>query len=122
MATGFSQADYGAEQLAFEINIVARNCPHRRRSASPGHRATAVRRRAMGPTNKTLSMSPRVEDPGFREITFDFLAGVYHQQAKALVAGGADFILVETIFDTLNAKAAIFAVRQLERELAREFP
>jgi 5-methyltetrahydrofolate--homocysteine methyltransferase len=77
---------------------------------------------AIGPTNKTLSLSPQVEDPGFREIDFDELAEVYREQAAALVQGGADFILVETVFDTLNAKSAIYAVRQLERELGRDIP
>ncbi len=77
---------------------------------------------AIGPTNKTLSLSPDVEDPGFREIDFDHLVAVYHDQASALIEGGADFILVETIFDTLNAKAAIFAVKQLEAELGRDVP
>ena len=77
---------------------------------------------AIGPTNKTLSLSPDVEDPGYREITFDHLVEVYRQQAAGLVKGGADFILIETVFDTLNAKAGIFAVKKLERELGREVP
>src|SRR3546814_3942590 len=76
----------------------------------------------MGPTNKTLSLSPQVEDPGFREVTFDEVKQVYHEQAAALIEGGADFILVETVFDTLNCKAAIMAVRELERDLGREVP
>ncbi len=77
---------------------------------------------AMGPTNKTLSLSPDVEDPGFREITFDFLAETYAEQAAALLEGGADFILIETIFDTLNAKAAIYAVLQLARQRKQDVP
>ena len=67
----------------------------------------------MGPTNKTLSLSPDVNDPGYREVDFDFVSNVYAQQAAALIAGGADFILIETVFDTLNAKAAIHGVRSL---------
>lgn len=118
-----SQADYGAQGLVAEINHaaakIARELADEFSEADGRPRFVAG---AIGPTNKTLSMSPKVEDPGFREIDFDFLAEVYQEQAQALVAGGADFILVETIFDTLNAKAAIFAVRALERELSREIP
>ncbi|MFX6258348.1 homocysteine S-methyltransferase family protein, partial [Acinetobacter baumannii] len=66
---------------------------------------------AIGPTNKTLSLSPDVNDPGFREVDWDTLVEVYREQAEALVEGGADFILIETVFDTLNAKAGIMAVR-----------
>jgi 5-methyltetrahydrofolate--homocysteine methyltransferase len=77
---------------------------------------------AMGPTNKTLSLSPDVEDPGFREVTYDEIVAVYVEQARALIEGGADFILIETVFDTLNCKAAIMAVKQLERELGQDIP
>lgn len=122
-ANRISQADYGAEHLADEINRAAAGIA---RAIADEMTAEDSRPRfvagAIGPTNKTLSLSPNVEDPGFREIDFDYLAEVYREQAAALMEGGADFILVETIFDTLNAKAAIFAVRQLERELAREVP
>ena len=77
---------------------------------------------AIGPTNKTLSLSPDVEDPGYREIDFDELVAVYKEQAAALIEGGVDFILIETVFDTLNAKAGIMAVKQLERDLGRDIP
>jgi 5-methyltetrahydrofolate--homocysteine methyltransferase len=77
---------------------------------------------AIGPTNKTLSLSPDVNDPGYREIEWDHLVDVYKEQAAALVEGGADFILIETVFDTLNAKAGIMAVKQLEADLGREVP
>ncbi|MGH6786030.1 MAG: homocysteine S-methyltransferase family protein, partial [Novosphingobium sp.] len=77
---------------------------------------------AIGPTNKTLSLSPDVNDPGFREVDFDTVTEVYREQAAALVEGGADFVLIETVFDTLNAKAGIMAVKQLEAELGREVP
>ena len=122
-ANRISQADYGAEGLVAEINRVSAGIA--RRLADQLTAATGRRRfvaGAIGPTNKTLSLSPRVEDPGFREIDFDFLSSVYREQADALVKGGADFILVETIFDTLNAKAAICAVRELEREIGCEIP
>jgi 5-methyltetrahydrofolate--homocysteine methyltransferase len=122
-ANRISQADYGAEELVGEINLaaarIARELADEFASADGRQRFVAG---AIGPTNKTLSLSPEVEDPGYREIDFDTLANVYREQAAALVAGGADFILVETIFDTLNAKAAIYAVRTLERELGREVP
>jgi 5-methyltetrahydrofolate--homocysteine methyltransferase len=117
-----SQADYAAEGLVREINLAAARIARGLADEfSAGGRPRFVAG-AIGPTNKTLSLSPKVEDPGFREIDFDFLADVYAEQAEALVEGGADFILVETIFDTLNAKAAIYAVRRLERELGREIP
>jgi 5-methyltetrahydrofolate--homocysteine methyltransferase len=122
-ANRISQADYGAEPLVGPINVaaagIARALANEFSAADGRPRFVAG---AIGPTNKTLSLSPRVEDPGFREIDFDYLVTTYREQAAALIEGGADFILVETIFDTLNAKAAIFAVRELERELGRELP
>ncbi|MFC3099696.1 homocysteine S-methyltransferase family protein [Altererythrobacter lauratis] len=122
-ANRISQADYGAEGLVPDINLASAKIA---RAAADRFAAADGRRRyvagAMGPTNKTLSLSPRVEDPGYREISFDYLAEVYREQAAALAEGGVDFILVETVFDTLNAKAAIYAVRQLGRELGRDIP
>lgn len=76
----------------------------------------------MGPTNKTASISPDVNNPGYRAITFDQLREAYHQQAKALLEGGADLLLVETVFDTLNAKAALFAIQELFDQLGRQVP
>ena len=77
---------------------------------------------ALGPTNKTLSLSPDVNDPGFREVDFDQVKAVYREQIDALVDGGVDFILIETIFDTLNAKSAIMATLEAEQALGRELP
>ena len=118
-----SQADYGAEALVTDINIksarIARELADEFAAKDGRPRFVAG---AIGPTNKTLSLSPDVEDPGYREITFDYLTGVYREQAAALMEGGADFILIETIFDTLNAKAGIMAVRQLSDELGRDVP
>ena len=118
-----SKADYGAEHLVRDINVesarLARGVADEFAAADGRQRFVAG---AIGPTNKTLSLSPDVEDPGYREIDWDFLVEVYREQAAALVEGGADFILIETIFDTLNAKAGIMAVRQLEAELGREVP
>ena len=120
-ANRISQADYGAEGLVRDINISAariiREAIDARNDGGPRFVAGAV-----GPTNKTLSLSPDVEDPGFREVTFDEIVDVYREQCAALVEGGADFILIETVFDTLNCKAAIMAVKQLERELNRDIP
>ncbi len=122
-ANRISHADYGAEHLVREINLASARLA---RKVADEFAAKDGRPRfvagAIGPTNKTLSLSPDVNDPGFREIDWDHLVEVYHEQAAALVDGGADFILIETVFDTLNAKAGIMAVKQLEHELGREVP
>ena len=122
-ANRISQADYGAEHLVREINYASAQLARRMadqyaaKDGKPRFVAGAI-----GPTNKTLSMSPDVNDPGYREIDWDTLVDVYHQQAAALVEGGADFILIETVFDTLNAKAGVMAVKRLEQALGHEVP
>ena len=122
-ANRISQADYGAEGLVREIKVASAGLARRvadeftARDGRPRFVAGAI-----GPTNKTLSLSPDVNDPGYREIDWDTLVDVYKEQAAALVEGGADFILIETVFDTLNAKAGIMAVKKLEAELGREVP
>lgn len=122
-ANRISQADYAAEHLVREINLASAQLARRiadeyeQKDSRPRFVAGAI-----GPTNKTLSLSPDVNDPGYREIDWDTLVDVYREQADALVEGGADFILIETVFDTLNAKAGIMAVKQLEAELGREVP
>ncbi|MEI6418903.1 MAG: homocysteine S-methyltransferase family protein, partial [Sphingomonadales bacterium] len=112
-ANRISQADYGAEHLVEAINAAAaritRQCADAATAADGKPRWVAG---ALGPTNKTLSLSPRVSDPGFREVHFDEVKAVYRQQIEALLAGGVDFILIETVFDTLNAKAAAFAAAE----------
>jgi len=122
-ANRISQADYAAEDQVAAINIasgkIARALAEEYETKDGRPRFVAG---AIGPTNKTLSLSPDVEDPGFREIDFDELTAVYKEQAGALIEGGCDFILIETVFDTLNAKAGIMAVKQLETELGREVP
>ncbi len=122
-ANRISQADYAAEHLVRDINLASARLA---RSIADEYQAKDGRPRfvagAIGPTNKTLSLSPDVNDPGYREIDWDTLVDVYHEQAVALVEGGADFVLVETVFDTLNAKAAIMSVKRLEQELGREVP
>ena len=122
-ANRISQADYDAEHLVHEINVSAARII--REAVDEAMAKDGVPRfvaGAMGPTNKTLSLSPDVEDPGFREVTYDEIVDVYVEQARALIEGGADFILIETVFDTLNCKAAIMAVKQLERELRQDIP
>ena len=119
-ANRISQADYAAEHLVREINLastqLARRIADEYQSKDGKPRFVAG---AIGPTNKTLSLSPDVNDPGYREIDWDTLVDVYHEQAAALIEGGADFILLETVFDTLNAKAGVMAVKRLEAELGR---
>lgn len=122
-ANRISQADYGAQHLVREINVESAKLARRvadefaAKDGRPRFVAGAI-----GPTNKTLSLSPDVNDPGFREIDWDHLVDVYAEQVEALIEGGADFILIETVFDTLNAKAGIMAVRHVEQKLGREIP
>ncbi len=122
-ANRISQADYDAEHLVHEINVSAARII--REAIDAAIAKDGIPRfvaGAMGPTNKTLSLSPDVEDPGFREVTYDEIVAVYVEQARGLIEGGADFILIETVFDTLNCKAAIMAIKQLERELGQDIP
>jgi 5-methyltetrahydrofolate--homocysteine methyltransferase len=118
-ANSISQADYGAEALVGEINRAAARITREVADRDGKRRWVAG---ALGPTNKTLSLSPDVNDPGFREVDFDQVKHVYREQIDALVEGGVDFILIETIFDTLNAKAAIMATLDAEQDLGRELP
>jgi 5-methyltetrahydrofolate--homocysteine methyltransferase len=118
-ANAISQADYGAESLVADINRAAARITREVADRDGKRRWVAG---AMGPTNKTLSLSPNVNDPGYREVDFDQVKSVYREQVDALVEGGVDFILVETIFDTLNAKAAIMATLEAEQALGRELP
>jgi 5-methyltetrahydrofolate--homocysteine methyltransferase len=122
-STKISQGDYGAEHLVRDLNLA--NARANRKIADE-YAAKDGRPRfvagAIGPTNKTLSLSPDVNDPGFREITFDYLKDVYREQVDALVEGGVDFILIETVFDTLNAKAGIMAVLEAQAALGRDLP
>lgn len=120
-ANSISQADYGAESLVGEINeAAARIIRDVVDSANDGRRRWVAG--AIGPTNKTLSLSPDVNDPGYREVEFDQVKAVYREQIDALVRGGIDFVLIETVFDTLNCKAAIMAALEAELALGRELP
>ncbi len=116
-AQKISLADYDMQSLAYEINIEAAKCA---RTAVEEFRAEHPERAgegkwvagAIGPLNKTLSLSPDVNNPGFRALTFDEAVAAYYEQVRGLVDGGVDLLLIETIFDTLNAKAAIYAVKK----------
>ena len=122
-ANRISQADYGAEDQVAEINRAAARIT---RKVADRHAATDGKPRwvagALGPTNKTLSLSPNVNDPGYREVDFDQVKAIYREQIDALVEGGVDFVLIETVFDTLNCKAAIMAALEAEQALGRELP
>ena len=123
-ATRVSQAEYGLEALAYELNVegarlVRRLCDEytARNPARPRYCAGVL-----GPTSRTLSISPDVNDPGYRNVSFDALVDDYYDSAKGLLEGGADLLLIETIFDTLNAKAAVFAIERLFEDLGRRWP
>ncbi|BDD10176.1 methionine synthase [Fulvitalea axinellae] len=120
--TTIAQADYQLEHLAYDINFesakLAREVADEFTAKEP-HKPRFVAG-SIGPTNRTASISPDVNDPGYRAVTFDQLVEAYHEQCRGLVDGGADILLVETVFDTLNAKAALFAIQNLfdERNIA----
>ena len=118
-STSIAQADYDMQPLAYELNVAAAKCA---RNAVNKFLATSKDDEprfiagAIGPLNKTLSLSPDVNNPGYRAVTFDEVANAYYEQVKGLVDGGVDLLLIETIFDTLNAKAAIYAIKKYFRE------
>lgn len=123
-ANPISQEDYNLQDFSYELNLASakvakeaadeftRNDPNKPRFVAG----------AIGPTNKTLSLSPDVEDPGFRGITFDALVNAYTEQVRGLIDGGVDTLLVETVFDTLNCKAAIYAIHQYCRKIGKKIP
>ncbi len=122
-STSIAQADYGLENIAYELNAagarLARDAADivTREDGRPRFVAGAI-----GPTNRTASISPNVADPAYRAVTFDDLRKAYAEQVRGLMDGGADFILIETIFDTLNAKAAIYAIDEIAAERGRHIP
>jgi len=111
-STSIAQADYDMQTLAYELNVASAKCARKAIELS-GKQAWVAG--AIGPLNKTLSLSPDVNNPGFRAVTFDDVAAAYTEQIKGLVDGGVDVLLIETIFDTLNAKAAIYAIKNYFR-------
>jgi 5-methyltetrahydrofolate--homocysteine methyltransferase len=110
-----SLADYGMESLAYEINVAAAKIA-KEATKGIGSGEQKFVAGAIGPLNKTLSLSPDVNNPGYRALTFDEAVAAYYEQVTGLVDGGVDLLLIETIFDTLNAKAAIFAIKKYFRE------
>ncbi|HET7708564.1 MAG TPA: homocysteine S-methyltransferase family protein [Sphingomicrobium sp.] len=122
-ANRISQADYAAEGLAADMNRASARIMREvadRYSAADGRPRWVAG--AIGPTNKTLSLSPDVNDPAYREVDFDTVKAVYREQIDALVEGGVDFVLIETVFDTLNCKAGVMAALEAEQALGRELP
>lgn len=117
-STSIAQADYEMQSLAYELNVAAAKCA---RSAADEYNAKDPSKPryvagAIGPLNKTLSLSPDVNNPGYRAVTFDEVADAYYEQIEGLIDGGVDILLIETIFDTLNAKAAIYAIAKYYRD------
>ena len=123
-STAIAQADYGLEAIAFDLNVEAARIA--RRAASEWSDRTPDKPRfvagAIGPTNRTLSLSPDVNDPAYRAVTFEEIRAAYEVQTRGLMEGGVDLLLVETIFDTLNAKAALVAIDDAFRALGRRLP
>jgi 5-methyltetrahydrofolate--homocysteine methyltransferase len=122
--TTIAQADYHLEDAVYDLNYesarIAREVANEFTAREP-HKPRFVAG-AMGPTNKTASISPDVNNPGYRAISFDELAAAFKQQAKALMDGGVDLLLLETVIDTLNVKAALFAIQELFGETGKEVP
>lgn len=125
-AQAISMADYDMQSLAYEINVAAAKIAKeaviefvKETGAPAGEHFVAG---AIGPMNKTLSLSPDVNNPGYRAVTFDEVADAYYEQIKGLADGGVDILLVETIFDTLNAKAAIYAINKYSRDTKQKLP
>ncbi len=123
-SNAISLIDYGLEELAYELNFeAAKNAREvineilQEDTSTPRWIAGAI-----GPTNKTASMSPKVEDPGYRDVNFDDLVEIYTEQIRGLIDGGVDLLLIETIFDTLNAKAAVFAADEILKERGLDIP
>jgi 5-methyltetrahydrofolate--homocysteine methyltransferase len=123
-STSIAQADYDMQDLAYELNYesarIAKMVADEFTTANPNKPRYVAG--AIGPTNRTASISPDVNNPGFRAVSFEELSAAYYEQAKGLVEGGVDILLVETIFDTLNAKAALFAIDQLFEEIGQKLP
>ncbi len=122
--TSIAQEDYDLAKSAYDINYhgakIAKEVADEFTAKEPNKPRFVAG--SIGPTNRTLSISPDVNDPGFRAVTFEEMVGAYKEQVKGLIDGGSDLLLVETIFDTLNAKAALFAIDEVQQELGTELP
>jgi 5-methyltetrahydrofolate--homocysteine methyltransferase len=121
-STSIAMADYDMQEYAYELNVAAANCAREAIEQFKLKHPTTTEKYiagSIGPLNKTLSLSPDVNNPGFRAVTFDEVVVAYTEQIKGLVDGGVDLLLVETIFDTLNAKAAIFSIKEYFRKIGK---
>jgi len=122
-STRVAQADYGMESLVYELNFeAAKLCREAARESEAKHNRKHFVAGALGPTNRTASISPDVNNPGFRAVSFDELREAYAEAARGLIDGGVDILIVETIFDTLNAKAALFGIDEVFDEIGRTLP
>ena len=122
-STSIAQADYDMQSLAYELNVAAAKCARNaidKFLSETNDKNEKFIAGAIGPLNKTLSLSPDVNNPGFRTVTFDQVADAYYEQISGLVDGGVDLLLIETIFDTLNAKAAIYAIKKYFRNTKKQ--
>ena len=117
-----SMADYGMEKFVYEMNVAGAKLAREACDAASTDAKPRFVAGTIGPTSRTASISPDVNDPGFRNVTFMELVETYKVATKGLVNGGADIILIETVFDVLNAKAAIFAVKEVFEEIGIELP
>ena len=121
-STSIAMADYDMQELAYELNVAAAKCVRDAIAQYKAKHPASTEKfiaGSIGPLNKTLSLSPDVNNPGFRAVTFDEVVDAYTEQIRGLVDGGVDVLLVETIFDTLNAKAAIFAIKEYFRKIGK---
>jgi 5-methyltetrahydrofolate--homocysteine methyltransferase len=123
-STSIAMTDYNMQSLAYELNLEGAKLARKAADEITAKDPTRPRfvAGALGPTNKTASISPNVNDPGYRGVSFDELVTAYKEQSRGLVDGGADVLLVETVFDTLNAKAALYGIMEFFDELGRELP
>ena len=126
-STSIAQADYDLQEYAYELNVAAAQCARKAVEAFYSSHISGENEQpakfiagAIGPLNKTLSLSPDVNNPGYRAVTFDEVSNAYYEQIRGLSDGGVDLLLVETIFDTLNAKAAIFAIKKYFHDTGKE--
>ena len=123
-STTIAMEDYGLEDAVYDLNFqsakIAREVADEFLATEPAKPRFVIG--TMGPTNRTASLSPDVNNPGFRAVTFNDLKVAYKEQAKALIDGGVDVLMVETVFDTLNAKAALFAIQEVFEEIGKELP
>jgi 5-methyltetrahydrofolate--homocysteine methyltransferase len=119
-STSIAMADYQMQSLAYELNVAAAKCARTAAEAYSTPDKPRFGAGSIGPLNKTLSLSPDVNNPGYRALSFDDAMNAYYEQIKGLVDGGVDLLLIETIFDTLNAKAAIFAAKKYFRDTGKK--